>query len=208
METGPLGHDEEDCGFEVIDEHGNRHTFQVGLDGEINFHGTDDYPHKREDRTDEEQRFMSQVEVRALYAAQKEFSDADILPFEYDPDELEKVASAIQTHPEDAYEQDFRAFYDAIQEPPVDRPREEVDVVLVGVRLGEAFETIEQPGTACTRRPSRTFSTRCGSRSSSCGSAARPIPATTRSATPTRRSTASAHAEFSLPSLLALAPLG
>ena len=144
METEYLGRKKGNIGIKVLDDQGGSHKVEVDFDdGQINFHGTDDYPHKREDRTDEEQRIMSQVEVRAAYAAQREFPDEDILPFEYDPDRLEQLVTAIQEHPAGAFERDFRAFYDDIQHPPVDRPREDVDIVLVGVRLSDDYQRIE-----------------------------------------------------------------
>lgn len=143
MKTRIDGHNETKIGVSIWDNENNSHKIEVGFDGEIIFHGTDDYPHEREDRTKEEQRIMSQVAVRARYAAQQEFPEKELVPFEWNPDELEKVVTAIENHPEDAFERDFQAFYDAIQQPPVERPRADVDLVMVGVRLGEGYESIE-----------------------------------------------------------------
>ncbi|WP_323677349.1 hypothetical protein [Halorubellus sp. PRR65] len=143
METEYLGRKKGKVGIKVFDDNGGTHKVEIGLDGELIFHGTDDYPHRPADRNQEERRITNQVEARAQYAAQQEFPEEDILPFEWHPDKLEKVVTAIQQHPDDEFERDFRAFYDAIQHPPVDRPREEVDLVIVGVRLDDAHEHIE-----------------------------------------------------------------
>ncbi|WP_323677350.1 hypothetical protein [Halorubellus sp. PRR65] len=131
------GHKETKIGVSVLDGNKNTHLVEVGFDGEILFHGTDDYPNKPENRTEEEQRIISQVDARARYAAQMEFPDEDILPFEWNPDELERVVTAIQNHPQDAFERDFRAFYEAIPDPPVDRPAENVDLVTIGIEITE-----------------------------------------------------------------------
>ncbi|MDX5989807.1 MULTISPECIES: hypothetical protein [Haloferax] len=90
------------------------HKVEVGLDGEIIFHGNDIYPHKREDRTQDEQRIMSQVEVRARYAAQQEFPDADILAPMWDPDYLDRAVEAVLNYPLEDFRRDFRDFYEAI----------------------------------------------------------------------------------------------
>ncbi|WP_049915449.1 hypothetical protein [Haloferax mucosum] len=117
MEANLLGYDDEDCGFEVFDENNNRHVISVEWDGSIGQHATKDYPLKREDRTQEEQRIMSQVEVRARYAAQQEFPDADILLPMWDIEHLEAGLEALVNYPLDEFHREFRDFYEALRDP-------------------------------------------------------------------------------------------
>ena len=117
MKANLLGYDNEDCGFEVFDENENRHVISIDWEGKIVQHATKDYPNKREDRTQEEQRICSQVEERARYAAQQEFPDADILDPSWDIDHLKNGLSALVTYPPEDFHNDFRDFYEALQDP-------------------------------------------------------------------------------------------
>lgn len=117
METSILGHDEKGCGVEVYDENGNRHAVSINWEGEVFEHGTQDYPLKREDRTQEQQRIMSQVEARARYAAQREFEDEDILDPMWDIKHLERGLKALSRYPLEDFHQQFRDFYDALRHP-------------------------------------------------------------------------------------------
>lgn len=131
MEANLLGHDEEDCGFEVFDERGNRHVISVTWDGSIGQHATPDYPNSPEDRTQDEQRIMTEVEHRARYEAQLEFPDADILPVSGMPQVIERGMAAVQQMPTDEFAEVFRDYYEAVvdtaqalpSDVPADRAR-------------------------------------------------------------------------------------
>jgi hypothetical protein len=112
-----VGYDDEDIGIDVFDERDNKHALQVGYTGEIVFHGIDDYPHKPEDRTQEEQRIMSQVEARARYAAQQEFPDEDILDPMWDIEHLEAGLEALASYDLTEFHDQFRDFYEALADP-------------------------------------------------------------------------------------------
>jgi hypothetical protein len=134
METEYLGKKKGKVGIEVIDENDSMHTVEVGLDdGGIIFHGTDDYPHKREDRTQEEQAIMSQVEARAQYAAQQEFPQEDILTPMWNPHHIERGLDAFSNYPLDDFHDEFHDFYNALQDPSpyVDDPDMVFDTVVI-----------------------------------------------------------------------------
>jgi len=111
------GHDEEGIGISVYDENDFRHTIEISWDGEVSFHGTDDYPHRREDRTDEEQRIMTQVEARARFAAQQEFPETDILSPMWRPEHIKAGIEAFSNYPMEEFLNDFREYYDALRNP-------------------------------------------------------------------------------------------
>ncbi len=117
MQTEVLGHDEKDCGIEVYDENGNRHAITISWDGKIREHGTQDYPLEPEDRTDEEQRIMTQVEARARFAAQQEFPEADILSPMWRPEHIKAGIEAFSNYPMEEFLNDFREYYDALRDP-------------------------------------------------------------------------------------------
>jgi hypothetical protein len=133
METNIIGHDKEDCGVEVFDERGNRHAVTLSWDGTVWEHGTDDYPHKREDRTQEEQRIMSQVEARAKYAAQQEFPDKDILDPMWDPEHLEAGLEALANYDLTEFHTEFRDFYDALNDPSEFIPHDDFELGNIAV---------------------------------------------------------------------------
>lgn len=139
MDTNIIGHDEEDCGVEVFDERGNRHAVTMSWDGQVWEHGTGDYPHKREDRTEEEQRIMSQVEERAKYAAQQEFPEEDILEPMWDPEHIKRGIEALKAYQLDDFHREFRDYYKALQNPAkyASDPRE--SVVVESARIYKAF---------------------------------------------------------------------
>ncbi len=139
MQTGLLGHDEKNCGIEVYDENGNRHAITISMDGKIREHGTQDYPLKPEDRTEEEQRIMSQVEERAKYAAQQEFPEEDILKPMWDPDHIKRGIEALKAYQLDDFHREFRDFYEALDDPAgyASEPRE--SVIVESARIYKAF---------------------------------------------------------------------
>lgn len=87
------------------------------MDGEIIFHGTNDYPHNREERTLEEQKLMTKVKERAKYAAQQEFPEKDIVDPEWNPDEVDRAMQAIQGMHVDAFAEQFRTYYEMVTAP-------------------------------------------------------------------------------------------
>lgn len=117
METEYLGKKKGKVGIKVLDERQSPHKVEVGIDGEILFHGTNDYPHKREERTEEEQRIMTQVEERAKHAAQQEFPDADIVHPMWDPSHIEAGIKAFANYPLAKFHEEFRDFYEAMVDP-------------------------------------------------------------------------------------------
>jgi hypothetical protein len=117
IQTEVIGHDDVDCGIVLYDENGSKHTVQVTWDGDIAFHGNDDYPHKREERTLEEQKIMTQVENRAKYAAQQEFPEENILNPEFNPAEIERAIVALQTMHVDDFAEQFQTFYEMLTSP-------------------------------------------------------------------------------------------
>lgn len=116
MKSKILGHREHDVGVEVIDEQGHVHTVEVRWDGEVE-HYADAYPHKREERTQEQQILMTQVEARAKYVAQQEFPEEDILDPMWDPAFLDRAVEALVNYEQSAFESEFRDFYDALRNP-------------------------------------------------------------------------------------------
>jgi len=86
-------------------------------DGSVDVHETDDYPNKREERTLEEQKIMTQVESRAMFAAQMEFPDKAILDPEWDPRALNLALEALQTMDVDEFAKQFRTCYEMVTSP-------------------------------------------------------------------------------------------
>ncbi|MFW5950101.1 MAG: hypothetical protein ACOCR6_01975 [archaeon] len=117
MNSEIYGHDEENCGVEVTDENGHLHSVLVNWDGSIDGHFVDEYPHEPEDRTDDEQRIMCQVEERARYAAQQEFPEAEILDPMWDPDHIDAGLEALISYSLDHFHEEFRDFYEALRDP-------------------------------------------------------------------------------------------
>jgi hypothetical protein len=140
----------------------------IEWDGTVREHGTDDYPHKREARTLEQQKIMTQVENRATFAAQQEFPEKDILDPEWNPVELDRALQALETMHVDEFAQQFRTCYEMITSPEsfgevtartaqiifqpfyVDRNNDVCAVprpVLQYKQNGEVLMTDEEPGT-------------------------------------------------------------
>ncbi|QGN08265.1 hypothetical protein Hrd1104_11415 [Halorhabdus sp. CBA1104] len=117
MEAKVVGHKEENCGVEVYDERENRHVITIEWNGRIQRHSQESYPHDPDDRTDEEQRIMCQVEERARYAAQQEFPEADILDPLWDPEHIEEGLEALTNYPLAEFQEQFRDYYEALQRP-------------------------------------------------------------------------------------------
>jgi hypothetical protein len=136
MECTILGNTDEDVGVEVMDENGNEHIVEVAWNGEVE-HFVDDYPHKREERTEEEQRIMTQVEERARFAAHKEFPDEDILHPMWDPAHIEAGIEAFGNYPREKFLTEFRDFYEAIRDPSqfIDDPRMDPETVTANLSL-------------------------------------------------------------------------
>ncbi|KZX46730.1 hypothetical protein AV929_19795 [Haloarcula sp. K1] len=139
MDTDILGHDKRDCGVLVIDERDNEHRLTIEWDGTVREHGCDDYPYKREERSEEEQRIMSQVEERAKYAAQQEFPEEDILEPMWDPEHIKRGIEALKAYQLDDFHREFRDFYEALQDPAkyASDPRE--SVIVESARIYKAF---------------------------------------------------------------------
>lgn len=118
MEVEFIGEDEEVVAFDVIDPNGNKHELDVARDSEgtITYHGTDNYPHERENRMDEEQRIMSQVEARARFAAHQKFDERFVDPM-WDPAYVERGIQALSKYPLEAFHEKFRDFYEALEDP-------------------------------------------------------------------------------------------
>ncbi|MBX0306046.1 hypothetical protein EGD98_20575 [Halomicroarcula sp. F24A] len=101
----------------VIDDNGNENRLTIEWDGTVREHGTDDYPHKREDRTFEQQVVMTQVEERAKVAAQREFPQEDILETEWMPEGVQRGVEALQTLDVERFAEDFERCYDMVTHP-------------------------------------------------------------------------------------------
>lgn len=141
MDAEIIGHDKRDCGVKVVDERGHEHRLTINWDGAIREHGGDEgaYPHEPEDRTEEEQRIMSQVEERARYEAQREFEDADILDPMWDPEHVARGIDALADYQLEDFHDTFRDFYEALADPVAYAPDAAADVELDSVRVYKAF---------------------------------------------------------------------
>lgn len=117
MEVNLLGYDNEDCGFEVFDERENRHVISIEWDGSVGQHATKDYPNKREERTLDEQKVMTQVEARAKFAAQQEFPEEEILAPGWDPAEIRRAIEALGTMHVEEFAREFETCYRMVTEP-------------------------------------------------------------------------------------------
>ncbi|MFB6076712.1 MAG: hypothetical protein ABEK12_01110, partial [Candidatus Nanohaloarchaea archaeon] len=103
--------------------------------------------HQPEDRTDEEQRIMTEVEHRARFAAQQEFPEKEIMVPSLKPGVIERGMAATQEMAPERFEEVFREYYEAIQDPspylpeevPVDRATVVVFAFTIdGTEFGEA----------------------------------------------------------------------
>ncbi len=139
MKINILGHDSQAIGVEVYDERDVRHIVNVEWTGGIEKHTLDEdsYPFEKEDRTDEEQRIMTQVEARARFAAQQEFPDADILSPMWRPEHIKASIEAFSNYPMEEFLDDFREYYDALRNPmqyiddsPVDKESIIINVIV------------------------------------------------------------------------------
>lgn len=159
METAILGHDERAIGVEVYDEKEIRHIVNVEWGGEIekHTHEEDAYPYNPEDRTEDQQRIMNQVEERAKYEAHKQFPDADILDPMWDPEHIERGLEALTNYPLNQFREHFRDFYEATAEPGqfIDEPFDLETVTVLKpyqfrdaeiVDIGEVFIEYETNG--------------------------------------------------------------
>jgi len=134
MECEILGHREDDVGVEVIDEKGLVHTVEVGWDGEVvHFFDKEDYPHDPEDRTEDEQRILFQVQERAKYEAQLEFPEEDILDPMWDPRHVESGLEALNNMSDEWFAEHFREFYEGLNDPAqfVDDPKMDIETAIV-----------------------------------------------------------------------------
>lgn len=116
-DTESLGQNDEEIGVQVFDERDIEHVVHVTRDGAVSEHYADVYSHKVEDRSEQEQRIMSQVEGRAKYAAKREFEEADILEPMWDVPHLEAGLEALSRYSLGKFHREFRDFYDALDDP-------------------------------------------------------------------------------------------
>jgi hypothetical protein len=117
MEANILGHDDRGLGVEIYDPNGNRHTFELDWDGNIEKHGQDVYPKDSTKRTDEQERVMQQVRARARFAAHQEFSDKQIIDSEsWIPQKMERAMDVVRTLPTDTFVEHFQDYYDAVRD--------------------------------------------------------------------------------------------
>ncbi len=137
MDAEIYGHDEANCGVEVTDENNYLHSVLVNWNGDIDGHYVDEYPHDPDDRTEEEQRIMSQVEERARYEAQQEFPEADILDPMWDPEHIDRGIEALVNHPLEQFHEEFRDFYEALDDPVA--------------YLGESYDGVEDDSFTITK---------------------------------------------------------
>ncbi|QGN07845.1 hypothetical protein Hrd1104_11390 [Halorhabdus sp. CBA1104] len=133
MEAELVNYDDEEVAVLVTDEKGLDHQIAMDWSGAITYHGTDDYPHEPDDRTDDEQRIMCQVEERARYAAQQEFPEAAILDPMWDPEHLDAGLEALINYPLDRFHEQFRDFYEALADPAafIEKPSINLEGVVV-----------------------------------------------------------------------------
>ncbi|WP_323677343.1 hypothetical protein [Halorubellus sp. PRR65] len=130
METRIMGHDERGLGVEVYDPNGDRHTFELDWDGNIEKHGQDVYPKDPAKRTDEEERLMQQVCARARFAAHVHFEDREIIEqLSWIPSELERAMEAVRILPTETFAEHFREYYDAVRDDKGERIDDDVQSV-------------------------------------------------------------------------------
>ncbi|WP_323677341.1 hypothetical protein [Halorubellus sp. PRR65] len=130
METRIMGHDERGLGVEVYDPNGDRHTFELDWDGNIEKHGQDVYPKDPAKRTDEEERLMQQVCARAVYAAHVHFEDRELISTpSWVPAELERAMDIVRTLPTETFVEHFRNYFDAVRDHTGERIDDDVQGV-------------------------------------------------------------------------------
>lgn len=148
MDTEIADHDSEGLGVRVYDEYDIEHQIALDWDGKVTYHGVNEYPQQPADRTDEEQLLMSQVEVRARFAANEHF-DAQILDPDWDPAYFKRARTALMKYPDERFHAEFRDFYDAVQAPEefVDDPRHEPGGEAIyksfGITEGDEIGTVD-----------------------------------------------------------------
>ncbi|WP_323677356.1 hypothetical protein [Halorubellus sp. PRR65] len=112
------------------DPNGDKHTVELDTDGNVDFHGQDVYPQDSAKRTDEEERLMQQVRVRAEYAAHYHFEDKDIIEDpSWLPAELERAMDGVRTLPTETFVEHFRDYYDAVRDHKGERIDDDVQSV-------------------------------------------------------------------------------
>ncbi|WP_323677353.1 hypothetical protein [Halorubellus sp. PRR65] len=130
METEIAGWDDEGLGVEVIDNNGDRHQISLDWDGNVTNHAQETYPRDSTKRTDEQERLMQQVRVRAEYAAHNHFEDKGIIEDpSWLPAEIERAMNAVRTLPTDTFVEHFRDYYDAVRDHKGERIDDDVQSV-------------------------------------------------------------------------------
>ncbi|WP_146418385.1 hypothetical protein [Haloarcula hispanica] len=99
-------------------------------DGNVTNHGQDVYPLDASERTDEQERLMQQVRVRAEYAAHAHFEDEEIIEDPaWLPGEIERAMEVIRTLPTETFAEHFREYYDAVRDHTGERIDDDVQSV-------------------------------------------------------------------------------
>ncbi|WP_323677347.1 hypothetical protein [Halorubellus sp. PRR65] len=130
METEIAGYDEDGLGVRVIDNNGDLHQITLDWDGNVTNHGQDVYPQDSTKRTDEEERLMQQVRVRAEYAAHVHFEDRELIETpSWIPSELERAMDIVRTLPTETFVEHFRDYYDAVRDHTGERIDDDVQGV-------------------------------------------------------------------------------
>jgi len=98
--------------------------------GNVTNHGQDVYPLDASERTDEQERLMQQVRVRAEYAAHAHFEDEEIIEDPaWLPGEIERAMEVIRTLPTETFAEHFREYYDAVRDHTGERIDDDVQSV-------------------------------------------------------------------------------
>lgn len=139
METSIIGHDDEDVGVRVHDREGVEHVISVGWDGDIIEHGVSEYPNDAADRTDYEDAVIRWAQASAAYAVHREM-DADIIPPNLLPEKVAEAITAIQALSDDEFREKFYDYYEALQDPPVDAPIDDVALLIKGMEIRDGPE--------------------------------------------------------------------
>ncbi|WP_058992368.1 hypothetical protein [Haloarcula sp. CBA1127] len=152
MEANILGHDERGVGVEVFDTNGDRHTFELDWDGNIEKHGQDVYPREASERTDEQERIMQQVRIRAEYAAHAHFEDEDIIESPaWLPGEIERAMEVMRTLPTETFAEHFREYYDAVRDHTgerIDDGVQSVDRIRKHIYISDDNEFVDSSKTS------------------------------------------------------------
>jgi len=148
-----VGEVEEGIGVRVTDNHGVEHEIELSYDGEIAYHGQDDYPDEPSERTNQEDESVSQARRFARYHVYREKGYDTIAPPD-NPDRLAAVLLALLDLEPDEFDSHFGTLYKQIAshenadiEPPLDLPPEVYNEQFLlykqGVYLEQELEAIQ-----------------------------------------------------------------